>query len=80
MLPGTLASEDSPVIVEKSDTDIQDIRAGTNVTEIAEDGGALGDGFGIRPVDHGDSSFGSGEYEGCRVLATAEGGAVAGTE
>lgn len=56
MLPRATAGDDSPVIVEESDTDIERICTSADVAKVAEDGAALGDHRWVRPINHGESS------------------------
>lgn len=52
MLPRTFTGDNSPIIVEKSDTDIEGVCTGTDVAKVREDNGAFSDDGWVRPIDH----------------------------
>jgi hypothetical protein len=54
MPPGTLASDDRPVIVDESDKDIKGVCTSTDMTEVGENSSTFLNDERIRPVDHDD--------------------------
>jgi hypothetical protein len=76
--PGTLASDDRPVIVDESDEDIKGVCTCTDMSKVGEYGSTFLDDVGILPVDHDEGCM-FRELEGVRVLATAGERAVAGS-
>jgi hypothetical protein len=52
--PRASASDDFPIIVDKSDADIEDVGPGADVAEVAKDGGAFRDDGRILPINHRD--------------------------